>query len=693
MKKIGNQIIAIIVICSITIGAIIGATSIVKGKKVMEKEVKNRLLEMTKARKREFDVGLKNISNSVEDIATLIESSFNLDLASKDKNYVDNYLNSLKPMVKATAKKIEVCKSIDVTFEPKSIGGILGEIWYLDEKDNKHFILQPQSDISIYDENGEGNGMKWFYDIMKKDHGIWMDPYISKGTHISTVTYSYPLKINGKALGVVSVDINFESFKNMINNIKVYNTGYAFLLNKDYEYIVHKNLKQKSDLKNLNENIIKEIKNSKSGLIEVQLFGQQQLLSFSKFDDGRIFVLLVPKKEIFREMNNLIYIIAIIMFVCAIGIIFIAYKLGLTISKPIELVTSNLNRLSNFDLSCNSELDEVNKLLLRKDEIGEIGRASIKLKQELKGIVEVISEISEDIYCNMSNLALATNGASHSINEVAKTIEGLAKGATEQAKESERGSDNLELLAKDIKSIVLNGELVEKNSHKVGEATKKGLKSVENLVDKFEINVETTKIIEKNINALTEKSTSIGNIVEAIIAISTQTNLLALNAAIEAARAGEAGKGFTVVAEEIRKLSEDTAKFTEEIGNILKQIKLDIDKSNNSIKLGEKTLNDVNNSMEDSKNAFNTIYSLVAGNIEVVDSLKSKLKKIEKNQAEVVSSIENIAAVTQQAAASMEEVSASSEEQVATMENISESADTLHKTIEKLNNVVGKFKF
>lgn len=691
MKKIGNQIIAIIVTCSITIGAIIGTTSIVKGKKVMEKEVKNRLLEMTKAKKSEFDLGLKNISDSVESMSTLIESSFNLDLANKDKNYVNNYLNSLKPMVKATAKKIDGCKSIDVTFEPKSIGGILGEIWYLDEKENKNFILQPQSDISIYNENGEG--MQWFYDIMKKDHGIWMDPYISKGTHISTVTYSYPLKINGKALGAVSVDINFESFKNMINNIKVYDTGYAFLLNKDYEYIVHKNLKQKSDLKNLNENIIKEIKNSKSRLIEVQLFGEQQLLSFSKFDDGRIFVLLVPKKEIFREMNNLIYIIAIIMFICAMGIIFIAYKLGLTISKPIELVTSNLNMLSNFDLSYSSELDEVNKLLLRKDEIGEIGRASIKLKQELKGIVEVISEISEDIYCNMSNLALATNEASHSINEVSKTIEGLAKGATEQAKESERGSYNLELLAKDIKGTVLNGEVVEKNSHNVGEATKKGLKSIENLVDKFEINVETTKIIEKNINALTEKSTSIGNIVEAIIAISTQTNLLALNAAIEAARAGEAGKGFTVVAEEIRKLSEDTAKFTEEIGNILKQIKLDIDKSNNSIKLGEKTLNDVNNSMEDSKNAFNTIYSLVSGNIEVVDSLKSKLKKIEKNQAEVVSSIENIAAVTQQAAASMEEVSASSEEQVATMENISESADTLHKTIEKLNNVVGKFKF
>ena len=221
--------------------------------------------------------------------------------------------------------------------------------------------------------------------------------------------------------------------------------------------------------------------------------------------------------------------------------------------------------------------DELKALLNRKDETGDIFRATQTLRQEMKTVIRAIEETTENIVTNTNSLSNATQDTSQAINDVAKTVEELADASMGQAEDAEKGSIVLSKLADEIKLAVDDGEIVIDSSMKAQGINEASSKSMEAMMEKFHMSKESTNKVAENVNSLLEKFQFIGNILNTIMNISEQTNLLALNAAIEAARAGEAGRGFAVVAEEIRKLSEETGNATKNIEGILNDIGLEIE--------------------------------------------------------------------------------------------------------------------
>lgn len=691
MKKISTRITIIVLACSISMAAIVGVTGIYRSIGTIEDKAKENLFEKVELHSGDIDnrlVVFESINKIIYQLTNSIIDVNRLD----EEGYLDSYIDKvLDPTIRRTIVNIRDCAGISIVFDKSFTGKVEGGWWNIDKNGNIK-----RSDLNnIFKGGKKDSSVKWYYDAIEAKKGVWSEPYINS-VDANVITYSAPILINSMPIGVVAIDLNMKAIINEVSNIRLYDTGYGFLLNKDFDYLIHPKLDSNSNFKTIDNgkynHIAEKIESEGSGVVETKFGEETKIMAFSKLIDGKILILTVPKSEILKDMYNTAYIILLVMAIAIVLAIFISMIAGRRISKPITMVTEILNTTSTLDLRDIDQTKEIKDILKRKDETGSILRATVELRKELRHMIKTIEEVTLDVVTNTNYLNQATAETSESINDVSKTIEELAQATMGQAEDAESGSTKLIKLADEIKAAVQNGKIATDNSMEAEQTTAEGTEALKGMKEKISLSDESTAIVAQNINSLLDESQSIGNILNSIKDISEQTNLLALNAAIEAARAGEAGSGFAVVAEEIRKLSEQTGDATENIESILKAIQQQVEITKENMDSSEDAMKDVNNSLGISNKAFEGIYSATMEAIEAIKKLNQGLNIIDEDKEKVIMSIESISSVTEETAASTEELSASMEEQSATIETISNNTDNLLKTISNLNELVGKFK-
>ena len=691
MKKMSTRIIITVLMCSIFMSVVVGVTSILRSMDVIEKESRANLQNTEQVYADTFNQQLAIYEKTVTDIYQIVNGTINMTELS-ESGYLDNYgKNILNPILTGIGNETEKTAGVFVAFDSEYTGKTEGFWMGVDE--NKNSISGAPTNIAGRSEDDPTAA--WYYNAIKSGKGSWGDPYIND-MDINVMTYSIPLVLNNQTIGVVGIDLQVEELENMINEAKVYDTGYAFLLSKDYDYLVHPSLDSASNFKTIDDgkyaDYVDEIESKGSGVIDVEFSGEKRIMAYSKLYDDKILMLTVPESEIFKEMNITIYIISGVILISAILAGIFSLIMGKRISNPIVYATEIIEITSRLDLTNIEETGRLRAILNRKDEVGTMMRATGILRKEIRGVIGAIEETSEDVVRNTHGLTLATTETSQSINDVSRTIEELAEATMEQASNTETGLNKLTRLSDEIHGAVENGEIVVESSMKAQRINEEGSKSMESMVEAFNIVNDSSAILSNNIDSLMEKSQSIGNILNTIMDISTQTNLLALNAAIEAARAGEAGRGFAVVADEIRKLSEQTGNATNSIEDILNTIQLEVEGTKDNMVISSSAVKEANKSLEGSRTSFEDIYSAMSISIESIEQLQQKLQMVDNDKDEVMIAIENISSVSEESAASTEELSASMEEQAATMETISENTDNLSNRILQLNELINRFK-
>ena len=691
VKKISTRIIILVLICSISMAALVGASSIYRSTRVIGGQARENLLDKAQIYTESINNELIVYETTNKDIAKLADSIVNVNDLGKE-GYIENYIdNILDPMVKRTIKETKDCMGISVAFDHKFTGKTEGAWWSIDEKGQ----IKRQSQKNLAKEDTNNPELKWYYDAFKSKKSVWSDPYVNdEGLNI--MTYSTPILINSIPIGVIGIDVSTYGMTKDIESIQLYNTGYGFLLSENFDYLVHPELDGSSNFRTIDDGkyswIADKIEDEGMGIVEATFGGEKKLMSFARLIDGKILIITVPQSEVLKTMYDTTYMILLVMVIASVLSIFIALTAGNRISKPIIMVTDILNATAKLDLKDIEETNEIKDILNRKDEIGSILKATASLREELRHMIEIIDKSILGIEENTKYLNQATTETSQSINDVTITVDELAHAAMGQAGDAEVGVETLLALAKEIAGAVGNGETALANSMDAGKMTREGSKALENMASKIHMTNNSTEIVAENINSLLDRSKAISSILESINEISEQTNLLALNAAIEAARAGEAGRGFAVVAEEISKLSEQTGHATEDIEKILNHIQKEVEITKENMDISEDAIKDVNISLEDSNAAFEDIYSTTMKAIKAIKELSNGLETIDKDKEGAIMSIESISSVTQETAASTEELAASMEEQAATMESISANTDNLVKTVGDLSEIVNKFQ-
>lgn len=381
----------------------------------------------------------------------------------------------------------------------------------------------------------------------------------------------------------------------------------------------------------------------------------------------------------FKKFSILLFSITLIL-ILVFGLI-----LSKKISKPIVLLAETANRMANYDFSVNNIKVE------SKGEVGLLLSSFNKMIENNKTLINNIKDMAARLDSISQIIAASSEEMSASSEEMAKTIQKIATGASEQAMETDNSvmiTDNLAQKIEDV-SHKLNSAI--DNTTKMKDKNESGIRSIMELDKRIKDNTRMATAVGNNISELTEKSKSVGLIVETIKSIAQQTNLLALNAAIEAARAGDQGKGFAVVADEVRKLAEQSKTSTEEIQTIVKDIIEIIINTNTTMNKAQEIVKNADSYLEQSKEVFNEIKISVDAVADQIDSLGKDIDYIEESKNNVLVSIQNISAVAQESAASTQEVSASAEEQTASMEEITASLHELNNMANTLTESVKVF--
>ncbi|MBU3129406.1 methyl-accepting chemotaxis protein [Clostridium tagluense] len=688
-NKISTKIIIAIVSCSILVSAMVGITSILKSTSIIKQEATDKLLNIASSRGNEYTIQTTKVENTVKELSGLVLGTMEAS-KFKDPKYISAYEKQLGSLMKSLGDSNNGLIGLYMIFNPKFTGSSESYcVNYLyDEGKKQSAVTNDMLKVGRFE---EGNAA-----IISTKIGMWLNPYIDKDSKINMVSYTMPVYANNELVGVAGMDISFESLKKMILSTKIYDTGSAFLLDKDYSFIVGSSKKNTDKLDKLDtlENgkykfITDELKNKKTMVLETKFEGRTQMMGYYTLNNGQIMGVKVPSSEVLKNLNNLRYIIVLIIALGIIGSIIIALFIGRRISRPIEVATGFIGKLAKLDLTYNDK--NINQMLLSKDEIGVMGKGLIELREELIKVVYELKKDSAGLLQYSNAISANAEETSVSITVVAQTVEELAKGSVEQAKEAQDGSYKLSILAGEIEEVVVSSNSLKEYSIEMEKMQDKGSKAIKELNVKLELNVHATEKVADNIDELSNKSSLIGEIISTIQSIASQTNLLALNAAIEAARAGESGKGFAVVAEEIRKLAEKTATSTQEIDEIVKQIQGEISLGKNNMDEAKNTVKQASSVMITSIEAFDVIGEGIYNIKSKIQCIASSMNTVDSGKDDIVDAIQGISAITEQAAASTEEVAATMEEQEAAIKNVSETVEELKELAVVLDKIVGKF--
>ncbi len=519
-------------------------------------------------------------------------------------------------------------------------------------------------------------------------------PVISKGTGHLVLVVGVPVKVNGKVSGMMYGAVDIASLTKKILSIKVGQTGYAYVVQKDGLTIIHPDTatamkangvtdtNTPAALKTATERMIK----GEKGLTRYEYSGMEKMLAFAPVPgSGWSLGVTVPTSEVTGALSVLttmsLITIVVVLLITTIIIAWYARR----IAKPIQELERIATRIADGNIS------PVQLFFTSNDEIGRLGNSFKKMTENLRGLIQKIRGATDQVAAASEELTASADQSAQASNQVAGAIGEVAAGSEKQLKAVDEATVIVKSISAGIQQIAADADIVTEASAKSSDIAQTGSLAVEKAVGQMNRIEETVNQSSRVVAKLGQRSKEIGQIVDTIAGIAGQTNLLALNAAIEAARAGEQGRGFAVVAEEVRKLAEQSQDAAKQIADLINEIQQDtvnavaaMDNGTKEVRIGAEVVNDAGT-------AFQEIYHSINEVSTQMKEISGAIRGVADGSRRVVVSVQDIDALSKNASGQAQTVSAATEEQSATMEEIAASSQALAKMAAELTQSVSKF--
>ncbi|MEA5009049.1 methyl-accepting chemotaxis protein [Clostridium tyrobutyricum] len=436
--------------------------------------------------------------------------------------------------------------------------------------------------------------------------------------------------------------------------------------------IIDKSMNNKNEealaLSNQNSALFKSIENEISNIAESSIQVSEQ-----KHNDSMKIYSSIIKSVILITIAALILSIVLTILISS------------SIVKPLQRSIAFAKNLADGDLTDSLSLKS-------KDELGVLTNALNITGMKLKEIVTKIKSTSLEINLGSEQLASALESASSSTSDIGTKIINVSDNIQDIAASVEGANNNLAEISLSSNNVSSLAEEAKNNSLTFREHANKGKNSVDITVSAMNHIENATKEVKSTISDLYTLSNKIGDITSMISNIAKQTNMLALNAAIEAARAGEQGKGFSVVADQVKKLAEESASAAMSIESMILEVKSKTDIAVKNISITEVKVKEGTSVASDTEAQINSIIenmNTLVNNFEKiftqVHSQALSTENISQNMNTIVENVQLLSTVSQ-------DINSNIEEQIAVTEEITTTSETLSNMAENLNSMVDYFK-
>lgn len=395
------------------------------------------------------------------------------------------------------------------------------------------------------------------------------------------------------------------------------------------------------------------------------------------------------KAEVVKQLNSSLALqfgVSVLLFVV---MMVISYITANRIASALKHSEIEINKLADgvLDYKHNEKHTE------RSDEIGSVSKAASNVATKLTYIIGNIVKSSEKLDNHSLRLKDAFANMNENLNNINTAVGEIANGATNQAMETQNASQGVQKISSAIDETKEQVEVLNDSTSKMTDYNRSVQGTIDGLENTSTRTKESVAIVFEQTTATNTSANEIKTATDLITNIAAQTNLLSLNASIEAARAGEMGKGFSVVADEIRQLSEQSRESAEQIVSIVADL---LENSNRSVDtMNEMTeIIDRQNSMiDETKQVFIGLNTEIDSVTNAVSQIDSKIQTLGVIKEQVYEIVENLASIAEENAASTEETSASMNELEQTMTICDTITEEMLKIAEQLKNDVSIFSF
>jgi len=347
---------------------------------IVQRESYEKVYYMTTYASDEFDTSLKNVVDVGESIENIVRESYSHQgLATYSEGYLDGLIDSYVPKIKMIAQEFSISKTAYVYFNPE-LDGTTHDVYFVDENGDGTVGRQEELPLSYFVEDESERGANdWWFGPINAHKGYWTAPYswtFDDGTKRHFVSYTRPVFIENKLVAVIGTDFEYEKMIEEILEIKVYDTGYTFLINDLNRFLIHPKYEKGTHIDGVGDPIFTNlyedlIYNDSNILDDIISENAEFLVSYERLSNDWVFGIVVPKKEIYKEMSKLYWtlIVMVTLIVPILG--FAIYYIASHISRPIVEMTEVVYRIKNG----NYHLEISERSLDRDDEIGILAHA------------------------------------------------------------------------------------------------------------------------------------------------------------------------------------------------------------------------------------------------------------------------------------------------------------------------------
>ncbi|WNR45907.1 methyl-accepting chemotaxis protein [Paenibacillus roseipurpureus] len=629
------------------------------------------------------DSSLQTVTQAGQKLDFLYQTFDDISLQIMLNKDLQELLDKIPKLEASSYEALDVTRQLTeklnvVTFSNKSIKTL-----HLYRPDGKLIVITGSGGSSLSENLSKE---EWFKKTIDNAGKVtWLDSkvkgYSSSSSNTFAISRLMRNTLTNSSSGVLVLELSTDTLVKELSGISLGDDSKVIISNADNKNIALKEIAEID--KPATIELTKEQMEEETGSF---ISKDDHLVAFYKSKvSGWNLVGDIPVSSLVKDAKKIFNYTIIIALVAAVAAILIGIFVARMIGSPLINLRNLMQQGAKGKLTVRANFKS-------QDEIGQLGNSFDVMMQQITTLVQQTSTSAQAVFETAQELTHSSQVTATAAREIAVATDEISNGAGGLATESEKGNELTHHIGIQMKQVIEANLEMGTAAADVQTSSELGTKYMSELISKTNLTEEMIRSMVEKVDRLKDSTRSIRKILDVLNNMTKQTNILSLNATIEAARAGAAGKGFMVVADEIRKLADQSKQSIDVVGQITETIQREIDETVKVLSTATPIFQEQILAVKEADTIFKQVTNHMGGFIVQLSTVSDSISTLEQSQVVLSDAMTNVSAVAEESLATSEEVASLSSEQLSISDGLVKLSDKLDLLSKSLTDTLSKFE-